>query len=524
MRRTLLFSLIIFCFVNRNGYAQNIDISGGLVFEGEPYMAIDPANPQHIVVAWMGTVPFVHTSIKIKTTFDGGATWSAAAALPHQSPTFGSADVSMAFDHSGNVFATYIDFRQSPDSGAVYIVKSVDGGLTWGAASQVISGFADGAKYPLDRPWLTIRRCSGSTPDTLYVTTKPAPWVAAPNRPYFVKSYDYGSTWSTWRYIDSTGYLVGNTIKQPMATPAVDSGGTFHCLYPTYLVSTSIYPRYIMATAGPANSFSYNVAYTVVGGTAPDTLAKAGEKLVCDPTNNAHYIFLCIENLHGDLDVFSIETLNGGITWGSPVRVNDDAVSNGKMQDLVWANFDEYGDLIAAWRDRRNAAGTGYQQPSEIWGAIKWKDSVNFSANFKISDTAAPYDSVYLAGPGNDFMNVAMAQDTMSAVWGDVRTGVLNIWFERRAMRTGVTTIIKSIVNEKIPEVNIYPNPVSKYLTVEGDGIINLTLCDLSGRQVLQKPISSSKTVLDVSGVTVGVYVVVVNTENGKVSKMVEIQ
>ena len=135
MKKALLLFFVIILAGSYPVKGQNHDVSGGLVFEGEPYMVTDPSNYQHIVVAWMGTVPFVHTSIKIKASFNGGVTWSTAAALPHQSPNFGSADVSMAFDHSGNLYACYIDFRQSPDSGSVYVVKSIDGGLTWGAAS-----------------------------------------------------------------------------------------------------------------------------------------------------------------------------------------------------------------------------------------------------------------------------------------------------------------------------------------------------------------------------------------------------
>ncbi len=524
MRKILLLISLFCAMATGSSFGQNTDISGGLLFEGEPYMAIDPGNARHIVVAWMGTVPFVHTSIKIKTTFDGGATWSAAAALPHHSPTYGSADVSMVFDHSGNVYVAYVDYRKSPDSGAVYVCRSTDGGITWGAASEVINGFADGAKRPIDRPWMAISRTTGATPDTLYITTKPAPWVAPPNRPYFTRSYDYGITWSGWRYIDSAGYLVGNVIQAPMAAPAVDSAGRIHCLYPTYLVTSSIYPRYILATGGPANSFSYQVAYTVMGAASVDTLAKTGGRLICDPTHNGHHAFFLIEDLYGDADVFCFETWNGGATWSAPARVNDDATANGKMQDLVWANFDEHGNIVAAWRDRRNAAGTGYQQPSEIWGAIKWHDSTAYSANFRISDTIVAYDSVYLSGSGNDFMNVAMAQDTLSAVWGDVRTGALNIWFSRKAVLTGVTTMVKNIVSDKIPVVNIYPNPCSQYMVVTGAGISSVVMRDATGRQVLAKDITGNKTVVDVSALAPGIYTTDVITANGITTVKTEVR
>ena len=498
--------------------AQNEDVSGGAVFEGEPYMAVDPHNADHIVVAWMGYVAFSHTTIKVKTSFDGGTTWSAPVLLPHYSATYESADISMAFGPAGDLYASYIDSRKTPDSGAVYVVRSTDGGLTWGTPAPAITVFSDGSKEPIDRPWLTVSNNTTGA-DTLYITTKPPSWISLPNRPYFVRSWDHGVTWSAFRYIDSTGYLVGNVIKAPMAAPAVDSAGNFHCIYPTYLPSESINPRYILASHTGANSFNYHTAYTVIGAGGTDTLAKAGARMICDPTNNQHYALFVIGNLLGDLDVYYLQTFDAGATWTSPVRVNDDATANGKMQDLVWSNFDEHGNIIAAWRDRRNAPGTGYSQPSEIWGAVRWHDSAGFSPNFRISDTIVAYDSVYLSGNGNDFMNVAMANDTMSAVWGDVRTGALNIWFSRRAMGTMVPTATQHLVHELTPEVNIYPNPVNDALTIEGDDVREVTIYSVTGRAVLHKNVRRHETTMDVSSLVPGTYVVTVSSGNGVVSQ-----
>ncbi len=511
--------LFLFTVLSFAGMAQNKDVSQGLVFDGEPYMVTDPTNPQHIVVAWMGYVPLAHVCIKVKTSFNGGNTWSSAAVIAHQSPTYTSADVSMAFDHSGNLYLCYIDSRQSPDSGGVFITRSTDGGLSWGSSHQVVDINADGSKKPLDRPWLVIGKKNGSIRDTLFVTTKPAPWVAAPNRPYFTKSSDYGLTWSPVRYIDSTGYRVGNIIQAPMAAPAADSAGDFHCVYPTYYPAESIYPRYIMATGGSGGAFNYNVVATGAGGGSLDTLAKAGARLICDPTNNKHFAFCALQNATGDIDIVCYETYNGGNNWSSSMRINDDAIGNGKMQDLAWANFDEHGNIIAAWRDRRNGSGTGYEQPSEIWGAIKWKDSARFSANFRISDTIVAYDSTYLAGNGNDFMNVVMANDTISAVWGDVRPGSLNIWFSRRAAITSTPTAVRNLVAEEMPVVHVYPNPSTTTCNVSGVSLQAVSIFDHSGHVMLRRVISNNYIILNISDFSAGSYQVQVTTKQGIVSQ-----
>ncbi|NDC42165.1 MAG: T9SS C-terminal target domain-containing protein [Chitinophagia bacterium] len=522
MKATIFFLML---FIALGGAAQNVNLSGGVVFEGEPYMLVDPGNPRHIVVAWMGYVPLSKVCIKVKATYDGGASWSSAAVIPHFSTGYTSADVSLDADHNGNIYLCYIDHRESPDSGGVFIRRSTDGGLTWGSASRVIDAWADGSKLPLDRPWLAIARKSGATPDTLYVTTKPAPWVPAPNRPYFMRSWNSGATWTSWQYIDSTGYRVGNFIQAPMASPAIDSAGRFHCAYPTYNPSEATYPRFIMATSGNSTStFRYDTIMNIRGWGTNDTLAKTGLHLACDPAHNSRMAFTTIGTASSDIDIYCLQSANGGSSWTAPVRVNDDSVGNGKMQDMAWCNYDQQGNLVVAWRDRRRAPGTGYAQAAEVWAAIKWRDSASFSRNFVVSDTLAQYDSIYLYGSGNDFLNVALAQDTLCAVWGDVRTGVLNIWFSRVNARTGSTLTVQQLVSEPLPQAKLYPNPASRLLTVEGDGLQQLFLFDMAGHRVLNQPINSPITHLQLPSLPSGSYQATIRTRTGDITQTLLLQ
>ncbi|HEX2901056.1 MAG TPA: sialidase family protein, partial [Bacteroidia bacterium] len=387
MKKSLI-AIVALCWaVVAFAQPANQNVSGGLIFEGEPFMAINPSNPQHIVVAWIGYVFQQPSGIKSRASFDGGQTWSTTAILPHYRSTYKSADPSLVFDVNGDVLACFVDYRQSPDSGGTFVVRSTDGGLSWGAMSEVIDAYEDGQKLPVDRPWLTIDRSGGAFDGNLYVTTKPAPWVPAPNRPYFMRSTDGGSTWSNWQYIDAAGYLVGNLIAAPMAVSAVTGNGTLHILYPSYVFSQNPLPGYILATSADGGStFSYQEAwFSLINGN--DSLIKGGYQLLSDPSDPDHIALLTPQNLLGDQDVYYVESTDGGANWAAPVRVNDDAPNSGVTQDLVWGGFDQDGDLVLTWRDRRNAGGAGYSVDSEIWGSVWWKDSASFSPNFQISDT-----------------------------------------------------------------------------------------------------------------------------------------
>ncbi len=495
-------------------FSQNQNLSNGVVFDGEPYLAINPANPQNIVVAWMSWKWQQEIVIKTTASFDRGETWSEPVFIPHASPNYGSADPSMVFDETGNLFLFYVDYRTEPDSGAVYVVKSTDSGLSWSEPVEVINGFADGTKKPIDRPWSAIDISKGNGNGNIYITTKPAPWINPPNRPYFIRSTDHGASWDDWKYVDTTGWLVGNTIQSPMASPAVSRDGTYYCIYPSYLLAQSPYARYLLAASSDGgNTFQYHEVLKITS-SIDEPLAKKGYVLIADPSDSDHLLFCFPVAPLGDPDVYITETYDKGVSWTDPVRVNDDPAGNGILQDLIWAAFDDEGNVVVNWRDRRNSGEPGYETSYEIWGAYRSKDSASFSPNFRISDTLIEYDDV-LANSGNDFLCVKLRNDTLYSVWGDTRTGKLNIWFERmKVPGENINSIYDQATKTHI-SIDIFPNPASGHITVKGKDMRELTVTDMGGRILIGKIVHSQNEILDITAFPAGIYLLKVKTKNG---------
>lgn len=507
--------LILFAFTFVNYYAQNQNISQENIFDGEPYLTVNPNNSQHLVVAWMGFLFQNKIVINTKVSFDAGKTWSTKQAIPHAVSNYQSADPSMQFDNNGNLFLSYVDYNKFPTSGGVYIVKSADGGVTWQTPIEAINANTDEKKYPIDRPWMAIDRSGGVNDGNIYITTKPAPWIFPPNRVYFVKSTDRGNTWSSWKHIDDTGFLIGNIIAAPMAFPTISADGTFYCMYPSYLISQSFYGQYIVASSADAGAnFTYSSALLISQGST-DTLSKKGYPLVANPADANHLAFAYPDLTHGDLDVYVIESTDAGINWSTPVRVNDDPIGNNRMQDLIWADFDVDGDLVVSWRDRRNSLDSGYVTSSETWGAVLWKDSTNFSTNFQLSDIATPWDTV-IAESGNDFMCIKLVNDTLNATWGDSRSGKLNIWFQRMALKDGVITSIQNI-NKTGNNISIYPNPASSVLHINGEEIQCISIYDFNGEIVYKTNNLKNKEAIPIQQLKTGIYTVQV-TSGKKIS------
>ena len=79
------------------------------------------------------------------------------------------------------------------------------------------------------------------------------------------------------------------------------------------------------------------------------------------------------------------------------------------------------------------------------------------------------------------------------------------------------------VVKKSVPGFLLYPNPVSRSLTIQwesapdADGKISYRIMDYSGRSVLSGILSENK--IDVSHLGSGIYLIMLHTPNGAVTK-----
>lgn len=519
---TILFAFILSAFFVK-AQVPNENISNGMFFDGEPYVAVNPNNHRHIVVAWMGAANF-KIAIKTTTSFDGGESWSSPAVLPHMSPSFGSADPSLGFDNNGNLYCCYVDFSKVVDSGAVYVAKSTDGGLNWNSPVKAIDMHADGQQRPIDRPWMAVDATNGPYSGNVYVTSMPpltfGP-IPPPYHPYFTRSTDGGGSFMPWRYLDTTGFLAGSQIPGPMPSPVVGPDGRFHASYPSYVPSQNLLPIGILATSSDGgNSISHQSNFAITSGFS-DTSAKRASLLRVDPSDPNHLLVVYLATPNGDADVFIRETFDGGQNWGAEQRVNDDPVGNNRMQDMVWAAFGENGDLVVTWRDRRNGTDSTYQTPTEQYAAFRHRDSTNFSKNFRLSDTQISYD-VILEEAGNDFMCVDLSEDTITAVWGDVRSGIVTIYMYRASANEGPVSS-NAIVEETIPYFDYAPNPFDDQISISTKGLEKVAVFKMNGSMVMEENLDfpADEYTLRFNDLPAGNYILHAQTAFGKASQLI---
>ncbi|MFI5263148.1 MAG: T9SS type A sorting domain-containing protein [Candidatus Kapaibacterium sp.] len=521
MKPFFLSFLLLSCVViAADGQPQNESVSSGTIFDGEPYLAVNPTNQDNMVIAWMsydinaGGTLLERFGIRLRSSFDGGKTWGNEVVMPHYVKTYHSADVSMAFHKDGTLYIEYIDYRTSPDSGVIVVSHSSDGGKSWSTPIKAFDGYDNNDK-PIDRPWIVVDNSGRASDGTIYITTKPVFWDPLPNHSYMKYSADGGISWSTIAAIDGGGYG-SDLIQQPMASPAVSSDGIFHAAYVSWQKITDPARIVLASSSDHGANFTHSVIYLPQAGAGKDTLSKLGYRLAGNPLDAKNMIFTAIDSHLGDNDVFSAVTIDGGASWTAPIRINDDPVGNGVWQDLVWANYSDNGKCVISWRDRRNGDSSGYEKGSDIYFSVSTDGGKSFGKNVKLSDQTAAFNKV-LNGSGNDFHCTSIVHDSICAVWGDTRSGKLTIYFAKAALSDGIAKVIQ--VSQGKSNFLLYPNPashsVSLRFTLDKPDLTDLFIYDLTGKEIWHDGANKTNTVtqtVDLSGFSDGVYTVVAKT------------
>ncbi|MGZ4116718.1 MAG: exo-alpha-sialidase, partial [Bacteroidia bacterium] len=457
----------------------NINISNTSGWDTEPYIAINPTNPNNLVAAWMKLSGF---SLAAGTSYstDGGLTWSAPVAMPHLHANFTSADVSLSFNNSGDVYLCYIDAAISNDSGYVMVAKSTTGGASWGTPVKVMNALST-PDLPVDRPWLAIDKSGGAFNGRLYVVSKSVDIGAMPHHIWMKYSADNGATWSAQTLVDDS--IPSHLITNSMGVPAVGADGNLYIGYISYDPPSSPFPRMIClkSTDGGVSFIPKIIGYPASGSGITDTLYQGSYVLSANPSIAGNIVYTFTDQRNGDPDILSVHSNDGGNTWTTtPVRVNDDALSNGVGQDMCWAGFSSTGKYAVVWRDRRNTGGTS-SSPFETFATVSTDGGVSFKPNHNLNSTPSPFINIQ---KGNDFISVCLDDNFIYSDWCDLRTGNTEIFVNKTAMNV-FTGISESVKSDEL-NLKIFPNPTSENaemtFNVKQKQFLQITLCDVQGK------------------------------------------
>lgn len=278
-------------------------------------------------------------------------------------------DPNVDFDTQGRVYEVTLPFNaywaNLHPNGAIGIVYSDDLGRTWvaGNGGNYLETFSNSSSLSLgnavDKQWVAVNHIPGS-----------------PNRDHVY------ATWSTFNGFTTKlrvavsrdrgqSFSKADTLSAPQATgpsttyvyPMIDAAGTVYVAFAAFPPCCSS-PGSIYVARSVDDGVTWGPFVLVVGGlqltnSLPNTRFRDGilENFAASPTYPGH-LYVVWENWDGtQMDVMFSQSIDGGSTWSSAVKVNDNVDAPGVPTDQFQPSVaaGPGGAVAVAFYDRRQS-------------------------------------------------------------------------------------------------------------------------------------------------------------------------
>ena len=348
---------------SRDGYVSvqvNVDEFGNNIVgdaANEPSIAVDPANPARMVIGWrqFDSITSDFRQAGYGYTADGGQTWTFPGVIE---PGIFRSDPVLDADADGNFY--YNSLTAEGYDFWCHVYKSTDGGATWDAGTYAYGG---------DKQWQAIDTTDGIGRGNIYAFWTAYWSICYPD--HFTVSYDNGASFEPCTSVAGS---------PQWGTLAVGPDGELYVCGDGFIVAKS---TTIQDESQPeAWDFSRTVSLggSMMMSAGPNPGGLLGQAWIAvdhsdGPTRGNVYLLCSVDPPGADpLDVMFSRSTDGGDTWSTPVRVNDD-LSTSAWQWFGTMSVAPNGRIDVVWLDTRNALG-GYNSvlyySSSTDGGVTW--------------------------------------------------------------------------------------------------------------------------------------------------------
>jgi hypothetical protein len=356
-------------------FQVNVDASGNNILgdaANEPSITVDPTNHDRMAIGWrqFNSVQSDFRQGGYGYTTDGGTTWTFPGVLENN--VFRS-DPVLGSDEAGNFF--YLSLLQSFCDN---MYGSLDFGQTWTRLQP------DGQGGGGDKQWFTIDKTGGTGHGFQYQI-----WSTAASCDFgqFSRSTDGGVTWMNavsipfspvWGTVDIN--TNGNVF-----VGGGDFGSQFFCVRSSNAQDPGVTPTFDQTA-------SVNLGGSVLFGAAINPGGLAGQIFLAvdrsgTATNNNIYMIATVQPFAASngSDVMFSRSTDGGVTFSTPLRINDDPVDQNKWHWFGALAVAPNGRIDSVWLDSRNAPNNIDSQLFYSWstdGGVTWAPNVPVSSSF----------------------------------------------------------------------------------------------------------------------------------------------
>ena len=398
--------------------------------QNEPSIDVNLFNPNHVIATSndyrlrLGPPPENDVRAGYYVSFDGGNTWPGdgiidISTIPN---TFAAGDPAIAIHDTNNVYYSYIAFNRDTDDGGLAVSKSTDGGLTW--QDPVVVAWNSYSVFH-DKEYIAVDNTGSPYDGYVYVS-----WTrfASGTPIYFSRSIDGGTTFSAPFRISDSEY-----DSNQGSLPVVGPDGILYVSWFNYYPSSI---RMVKSTNG-GQSFGTPFQVATVDD-IPSPLPGGNFRDNSFPTmaidrNNGYVYVAWSDYRNGDADIYFTRSIDGGASWSTPMRINDDPFGNDAHQFFPWMDVAPNGKLYVGWFDSR-------LDPTPLLSPLLYDEYVTastdggltFSPNQRISEVTSDSSIGGFVTPFiGDYSGLAATNDFVYPAWVDTRRAQEDIYTQR---------------------------------------------------------------------------------------------
>lgn len=453
----------------------NVDEDGENIYgdaANEPSIGIDPVNPLRMVIGWR---QFDNVSSNFRQagygyTEDGGETWTFPGSI---NPGVFRSDPVIDTDSEGTFYYNSLTVdNQSNYTCDVY--RNQEGGFVWDEGTDAQGG---------DKQWMVVDRSGSAGDGHIYSFWTNYYSICYPGN--FTRSVDGGASYEDCVPVESDPYW-GTLAVGSAGELYIAGAGQFGGL--TFVKSTgAVNPLYPVSWDF---SVQVDIGGDLSGWTDINPAGLLGQAYIAvdnsdGPGQGNIYVLASVDPVSGPdpANVMFARSTDGGLSWDSPVRVNDDA-GNNKYQWFGTMSVAPNGRIDAVWLDNRDAVSGSYL--SSLYYSYSLDQGETWSVNERLSEDFNPHVGWPNQEKMGDYFHMVSDNESAHLAWCGTFNDEQDVYYGR------ITPLITAIPD--LPEIadlmniSCSPNPFSdntsiRYLVPVATHV-NITLFDVYGKVV----------------------------------------